>query len=140
MAGTFEAYRKKATFDVHELRILLDNEEAVELKYQIWDTLAKDPLFASPGQELLVDQLQELNLKRLKRLTEYDFPPLDSPAKQVAFFAALYAYDIGLPTLAGLNRWVRVLYREYTENQLFCGCVWCCYDFNFCFSAVCWNH
>ena len=108
MAGTLEAYRKKATFDVHELRILLDTEEAVELKYQIWDTLAKEPLFASPGQELLVDQLQELNFKRVKRLAEYDFPSLDSPAKQVAFLTALYAYDLGLPTLAGLNKGVSV--------------------------------
>ena len=107
MAGTLEGYRRKATFDVHELRNLLDDEETVELKYQIWDTLAKDPLFASPERELLIEQLQELNFKRMKRLIEYDFPSLDSPAKQIGFLAALIAYDPGLPTMMGLSRGVR---------------------------------
>ena len=107
MAGTLEGYRKKATFDVHKLRNLLDDEEAVELKYQIWDTLAKDPLFASPEKELLIEQLQELNFKRMKHLIEYDFPSLDSPAKQIGFLAALIAYDPGLPTMMGLSRGVR---------------------------------
>jgi len=103
--ASLEEYRKRRTFDVSALRVLLDGEEAVALKYQIWDTFARDPLFAPPSHELTTDQLEELTFKRMKRMTEYDFDV--SPVAPSALVAATISYDLSLALQIGLNSVVR---------------------------------
>lgn len=104
--ATLQEYRKRGTFDVSALRVLLDGEEAVALKYQVWDTFAKDPLFAPPSHELTRDQLEELTFKRMKRMTEYDFDV--SPVAPAALEAAVISYDLSLALQIGLNSVVRM--------------------------------
>ena len=102
-----DSYRKKATFDIDALRILLDGEEAIKFKNQVWDTLAKDPLFAPPSRELTVEEHQALTFRRVKRLIEYALPFTNSPATQLSFLQALASLDNSLPLLYGLNSGVR---------------------------------
>lgn len=104
--ATLQEYRRRGTFDVSALRVLLDGEEAVALKYQVWDTFAKDPLFAPPSHELTRDQLEELTFKRMKRMTEYDF--YVSPVVPAALEAAVISYDLSLALQIGLNSVVRM--------------------------------
>ena len=104
-----EDYRKKAQFDTQALRILLDGEETIEFKHQVWDTLAKDPLFAAPKREQTVGEQQELNFLRVKRLIEYDFLKTVSPAKLQGYLFALTVIDSSLPLLSGLNDGVSLI-------------------------------
>lgn len=95
-----QKWRLKSTFDVPALRNHLFTEEAVEFKNQVWDTLAKDPLFSDPDEELSLVQKRELALKRLKRLVEYEFLTdedlMQCPLKSQSFTDALLPFDTGM--------------------------------------------
>ena len=95
-----QEWRKKSTFDVRALQNLLYTDEIVEFKNQVFDTLAKDPLFSDPDKELTLSEKRELSLKRLKRLAEYEFISYDlmtsSPLKISAFISILLPFDSGL--------------------------------------------
>ena len=107
-----DAYRKKATFDTETLRNLLYGEELVQYKYQVWETLGNDPLFATPSAELTFDQKRELTFQRAKRLYEYDFLSEDVfltyPMKICALQMALQSLDGSLLPTYTLNTEVRV--------------------------------
>ena len=110
-ANSLESYRRKATFDVAALEILIDGEEVVEVRNQVWDTLATDPLFVPPNDELNMEQQQELNVRRMRRLVEYDFPASDSPMKQLGCLEAVQAFfDGSLLLLFGMNKGVSQCY------------------------------
>ena len=105
-----EDHRRKASFDVEALRVLIDEEDGVELKQYIWELLDKDPLFHQPRGDLTIDQEQELTFIRVKRLAEYDIEYFITPAKQAAFLSALSAFDCSLPVLHGVNNIVSGIY------------------------------
>ena len=92
-----QEWRDRATFDVAALRNLLYTEEVVEFKNQVWDTLAKDPLFSSPNGELTLNETRELSFKRLKRFIEYQFLSdesiIECPLKGPALVAAFLPFD-----------------------------------------------
>lgn len=46
--GPLDEYRKRATFDWKELRLIFENENLLRLKYKTWNKLESDPLFAKP--------------------------------------------------------------------------------------------
>ena len=74
-------------------------DEVVEFKNQVWDTLAKDPLFSDSNKELTLNEKRELSFKRLKRLAEYEFISYDlmsSPLKMPALISTLLPFDAGL--------------------------------------------
>ncbi len=105
--GPLNSYRRKATFDVAALRDLVDGEEVVKFRNQVWDTMAKDPLFATPvPEELSIEQQRQLTVKRVYRLFEYDFPSKESHLKRLGFLQALQAFDFGLAMLHGLHEGV----------------------------------
>ena len=98
--GDLQKWRLKATFDVPALRNHLFTEEVVEFKNQVWDTIAKDPLFSEPDGELSLVQKRELAFRRLKRLVEYEFVTdevlMECPRKAPAFLSALLSFDTGM--------------------------------------------
>ena len=104
-----EEHRQRASFDIEDLKAVLDEEDGVELKQYIWDKLKQDPIFHEPREELTIDQEQELTFRRVKRLAEYDIEYFVTPAKQAAFLSALSAYDCSLPVLHGVNAIVSML-------------------------------
>ena len=99
MANSLEEWRKKASFGVKALQDLLFTKEVVDFKNLVWDTLAKDPLFSIPSQELTLNEERELSFRRTKRLVEYRFLTddmvLECPAKKVALVSALIPLDVG---------------------------------------------
>ena len=74
---------------MHSPLTQLDGEELVEFRERIWATMAWDPLFALPREELSLDQQRQLTFARMKRMFEYDFLPedefLQSPMKFMMF-------------------------------------------------------
>ena len=115
--GTFactnplDEWRKRSSFDVGALRNLLEGEEIARFKRVVWDTLARDPLFVDPQEELTVQQTRALTLKRIKRIYEYNFLPeeefMTHPTKNFAFQAAIQSFDSSLLAMFVLNSEVR---------------------------------
>lgn len=98
LSNPLQQWRLKSTFDVSKLRNILFTEEIVEFKNQIWQTLAKDPLFSEPDGEVTLKEKRELCIKRMKRLVEYQFVTdemlVGCPMKASALLSALLSFDI----------------------------------------------
>ena len=109
---SLEEYRRKASFDIEALRVIIDEEDGVELKQYIWELLDKDPIFHQPSDDLTIEQDQELTFRRVKRLAEYDIEYFVTPAKQAAFLSALSAFDCSLPVLHGVNNIVSIIMND----------------------------
>ena len=99
MANPLDEWRKKASFDVKALKNLMYTEDVVEYMDQIWNTLARDPLFAIPKKDLTLNEERELSFKRSKRLMEYQFltdeMTFENPRKKNAYVSALLILDLG---------------------------------------------
>lgn len=73
-SSTLDVYRRRATFDWRRMKILLDGEDVVRFKAQLWSILEKDPLFnRKPWEELTRQEYRKLTFERMKKLIEYDF-------------------------------------------------------------------
>lgn len=72
--GPLTEFRRRATFDWRQMKILLDGEDVVSFKAKVWNILEKDPLFnREPWEELTRDQYRKLTFLRIRRLIEFDF-------------------------------------------------------------------
>lgn len=72
--GPLTEYRKKATFDWRQMRIMLEGEDVVTFKAKMWNVLEKDPLFnRKPWEELSRQEYRKLTFLRMSKLIEYDF-------------------------------------------------------------------
>ena len=72
--GPLSQYRRRATFDWRQMKVLLDGEDVVKFKAQVWAVLEKDQLFnRPPWEELSRDEFRKLTFLRMRRLIEYDF-------------------------------------------------------------------
>ena len=110
-SNPLDSYRCRATFDPSALELYLQGEEVVAYKRQIWDTIAKDPLFAEPvtTSELGLSEKRALNWRRVKRLHEYDFLTDDDflrcPAKSLALrVSSIMTFDASLSIAYSLNK------------------------------------
>ncbi|XP_026747712.1 peroxisomal acyl-coenzyme A oxidase 3 [Trichoplusia ni] len=74
-SGPLDKYRKTSSFDWKRLKLALegDNIELLKLKYKIWLTLEKDPLFAHSTVSPSVDEQKRITQLQLKRINEYRF-------------------------------------------------------------------
>lgn len=72
--GPLTEYRRRATFDWRKMKVLLDGEDVVKFKAQVWAILERDQLFnRKPWEELTRDEYRRLTFLRMRRLIEYDF-------------------------------------------------------------------
>lgn len=105
--NALETYRKRASFDVKALKLLLIGEEAVEYKNRVCEVLCSDPLFSTPPGFLSMDEKRRLTVARMKRLHEYDLLPEEefyaSPEKSLILQQLLLAVDCSLFTAFSLN-------------------------------------
>lgn len=73
-SGPLSEYRRRATFDWRQMRILLEGEDVVLFKAKVWRILEKDPLFnRKPWEELTRQEFRKLTFMRIHKLIEYDF-------------------------------------------------------------------
>jgi hypothetical protein len=98
-AGGLDYYRRKSTFDVSRMQDVIIGEDALSFMHMIWNTLEKDPLFNPQVTDYSsLDEEREITHKRVKRLMEYDFLPLDEslvhPAHNFYFNIAVSMVDL----------------------------------------------
>ncbi|CAL8130572.1 unnamed protein product [Orchesella dallaii] len=99
-SGPLDVYRKQATFDWKEMRLTVESEKQLKLKYKIWETLEKDPLFAHSPVQLSLEEERSRTLKQVFRVLEYGFltedDVLEDPCQNNAMVVALGQYDWSL--------------------------------------------
>ncbi|XP_059045214.1 peroxisomal acyl-coenzyme A oxidase 3 [Achroia grisella] len=72
--GPLDVYRNSATFDWKRFKLSLEGDkELLKLKYKIWQTLEKDPLFAHNTVSPSVEEQKRITQLQLKRINEYKF-------------------------------------------------------------------
>ncbi|KJH51735.1 acyl-CoA dehydrogenase, middle domain protein [Dictyocaulus viviparus] len=74
MISPLDSYRLSASFDVRELKNVIEGEENVQTKKRIYETLEKEPLFARSNCSLTLEQHRELNHRRWKRILQLNLP------------------------------------------------------------------
>uniref|UniRef100_A0A6G1SML4 Acyl-coenzyme A oxidase n=1 Tax=Aceria tosichella TaxID=561515 RepID=A0A6G1SML4_9ACAR len=72
--GPLTEYRRRASFDWRQMRVLLDGEDVAKFKAKVWAILERDPLFnRPPWEEMSRDEYRKLTFLRIRRLIEFDF-------------------------------------------------------------------
>lgn len=72
--GPLSDYRRRATFDWRQMKVLLDGEDVVTFKAKVWNILEKDPLFnRKPWEEPTREEYRLLTFLRIRKLIEFDF-------------------------------------------------------------------
>ncbi|KAG8222250.1 hypothetical protein J437_LFUL001448 [Ladona fulva] len=106
-SGPLDRYRKKASFNWKNMRLIIEDESLLRLKMKIWNTLESDPLFHNPQRSPTFDELRELTLKRMYKIREYNFLPeeeyLKDPYKANAASYAYIDYDSSVAIKLGLS-------------------------------------
>jgi acyl-CoA oxidase len=74
-AGPLDTYRNRVKFDWKQLRLILEDANSLKIKYKVWNTLERDPLFARPQSALSSDKQKRRAALQLNRVTEYEFAP-----------------------------------------------------------------
>ncbi|CAG9585069.1 unnamed protein product [Danaus chrysippus] len=74
--GPLDVYRNTASFNWKRLKLALEGDiDSLKLKYKIWRTLEKDPLFAHSPVSLPVEEQKRITQLQLKKINEYKFIP-----------------------------------------------------------------
>lgn len=55
-SGPLDEYRKRAKFDWKQLRLIFEEENLLRIKYNTWNKMEADPLFANPKSTLSADE------------------------------------------------------------------------------------
>lgn len=63
--GPLAEYRKSATFDWKKMKLLLEDEAALELRAKVWKFMEKNKLFARDQKEQTLDEIRHLATKRM---------------------------------------------------------------------------
>ena len=111
-SGPLDSYRRQASFDWFEMKVFVEGgEDVVEFKNNIWNTLAKDPLFdRANDSKLSFGERRRLTMKRCTKLAEYNFVTDDdvmaNPFFVQAFTDAIGSFDWSLSAKYLLNRTV----------------------------------
>jgi len=72
--GQLTEYRKMASFNWKQLKVLIEGEECIRFKSKVWKTLENDPLFnQKPEEEMTREEERKITFMRMKRLLEYQF-------------------------------------------------------------------
>nr|CDJ82242.1 Acyl-CoA oxidase dehydrogenase and Acyl-CoA oxidase domain containing protein [Haemonchus contortus] len=105
MTSPLDEYRKKATIKSQELRDVVEGEDNVKIKDQIYEALRKDPLFARNYDRPSLKQLRELNHRRWKRIVELSLPldQYSDPQGYQCLMEVLETYDQGLSARLALH-------------------------------------
>ncbi|KAM3961307.1 peroxisomal acyl-coenzyme A oxidase 3 [Aphomia sociella] len=73
-SGPLDTYRNSATFEWKRLKLSLEGDvDLLKLKYKIWQTLEKDPLFAHNVVSPPFEEQKRITQLQLKRINEYKF-------------------------------------------------------------------
>lgn len=72
--GPLTAYRNKSSFDFKKLKIIIEDQQALELRHKVWSFMETNPEFARSPRELNLDELRhEANRRMLTVFNEKFF-------------------------------------------------------------------
>lgn len=95
--GPLDEYRKKSNFEWKKLRIFFEGEDFLRAKYEIWEKLSTEPLFARSSLTPSADDQKKIAALRMKRVAEIGFLPDEiknsSYEKRVNFLFHLKNYS-----------------------------------------------
>lgn len=75
-SGPLDEYRNNASFNWKRLKLAIEGDiDLLKLKYKVWHTLEKDPLFAHPTVTPPVEEQKRITQLQLKKINEYKFIP-----------------------------------------------------------------
>ncbi|KAM7365948.1 hypothetical protein PAMP_015424 [Pampus punctatissimus] len=108
-SGPLDIYRQKASFNWKEMLCFIDGEEILAFKQHVFKTLENDPLFArTPGEDISIEKMRELNFLRVKQLFRYDFmtkeESMADPWRVVVLNDFLGMYDCAMAAKFNLNK------------------------------------
>ncbi|XP_062300295.1 peroxisomal acyl-coenzyme A oxidase 3 [Scomber scombrus] len=108
-SGPLDIYRQKTSFNWKEMLCFIEGEETLAFKQHVFKTLENDPLFArTPGEDVPVEKMRELNFLRVKQLFRYDFmtteESMSDPLRTVVLNDCLGMYDWSMAAKFFLNK------------------------------------
>ena len=75
--GPLDEYRKRAKFDWKKLRVYIEGEDNLKIKYMIWNRLEKDPMFKRTLKTLPSDELKRIAAMQVNRVADQQFLPTE---------------------------------------------------------------
>ncbi|XP_071848500.1 peroxisomal acyl-coenzyme A oxidase 3-like [Apostichopus japonicus] len=105
-SGPLDLYRKRASFNWKEMKVVLEGEEGIKYKSIIWKTMQKDPVFGRGSLPYSLDEYREVTQKRVRRLVEYNMNSLAQNSNietAMAWNQAILMYDSALSAKYNLN-------------------------------------
>ncbi|XP_063378384.1 peroxisomal acyl-coenzyme A oxidase 3 [Cydia fagiglandana] len=73
-SGPLDEFRRTATFDWKRLKLALEGDiNLLKLKYKVWHTLEKDPLFAHSSVTPSVEEQKRITQLQVNRINQYKF-------------------------------------------------------------------
>uniref|UniRef100_A0A8D8P0G5 Acyl-coenzyme A oxidase n=1 Tax=Culex pipiens TaxID=7175 RepID=A0A8D8P0G5_CULPI len=73
--GPLCEYRQRAKFSWKALKQVLEDPNVIRIRYDVWQKLEREPLFAPLSSTLPVDQQKERAAKQVKRIAELKLDP-----------------------------------------------------------------
>ncbi|CAO1355326.1 unnamed protein product [Diamesa hyperborea] len=75
--GPLDEYRKRAKFDWKKLRVYIEGEDNLKVKYMIWNRLENDPMFKRTLTTLPSDEQKRIAAMQVNRVAEKQFLPAE---------------------------------------------------------------
>ncbi|CAO1332743.1 unnamed protein product [Diamesa serratosioi] len=95
--GPLAEYRKSSTFDWKKMKLLLEDEAALELRAKVWNFMETDKLFARDQKEQTLDEVRHLATKRMFSLYNERFYGIEDyiarPDLSGKFVSSIISYD-----------------------------------------------
>ena len=63
--GPLTTYRNRSSFDHKKLKIIVEDQQTLELRHRVWSFMETHPEFARSSKELSLDELRHEATKRM---------------------------------------------------------------------------
>lgn len=93
-SGALDEHRQKS-IDWKKLRLVFEAQSVLKIKYHVWNTLERDPLFRKPLCSLPIDEQKRRAAVQVNRVNDYQFAPKevqeDAYKPRVIFFTGSFS-------------------------------------------------
>lgn len=72
--GALDVHRQ-SSIDWKRLRLVFEQQSVLKVKYHVWSTLERDPLFRKPLCSLPIDEQKRRAAVQMNRINDYQFAP-----------------------------------------------------------------
>ncbi|CAK1545067.1 unnamed protein product [Leptosia nina] len=105
--GPLDGYRRKASFDWRQMKLVYDTLSTIKMKHDIWSFMEQHPLFQHADLPLTMDEQRHLAVKRMYALYNERFAPIEKIAQDPRIFQAeseaMFMFDSSLTVKISLT-------------------------------------